>query len=151
MAVLIPPGSSNPPLSGEPRVYATSADLVTFLGTDTAPDGADRLLARASEWLDGYLMLCQYDTDGLGFPLQAAQRVAACQAACAQVEQWIEVGEDNAISGYPGDTQMFRGRQIMDSKRPGRFAPRAIGILQRAGLVPTVSTQVPWSEKTNWW
>lgn len=148
MAILIP-SSGLPPLEQTNRVYATSADLATFLGTD-APVDADRLLARASEHLDSFLALCVYDVDANGNPTVANQRNAIGLATCAQVEQWLEVGEDNLIAGYPGDTMMVRGRQISDSKRPAKFAPRAIALLYRAGIQPSVSTIVPWSEKVTW-
>src|SRR5690606_25303032 len=69
--------------------YATESDLADYLGVSLAdlPPDADRLLKRASEDID-------YWTLG-----RAMQCEATKLAACAQVEMWLEVGEETDIRG----------------------------------------------------
>lgn len=72
--------------------YATTTDLADYLGVDIQdlPADVERLLERASELID-------YVT--LGRSAQGGNADALRQAACAQVEMWIDVGEDAAIRG----------------------------------------------------
>lgn len=75
--------------------YATRDDLAAYVGPGvTLPDDAevDRLLARASELID-QKALRRIDP---GCPAHAA---AARQAACAQVEYWLQRGEDLDVTG----------------------------------------------------
>lgn len=108
--------------------YATSAELNTWTGTTVAD--ADRLLARASELLDSVIR-ASFTVNGNGIPTDADVAAALRDAACAQVEQWLEVGEANDIDGLAGtdvSTSGFSGR------RAPSLAPRAARILTNAGL-----------------
>jgi len=69
--------------------YATIEELAEYTGQD-APDDAERLLDRASELMD-YYTLQQIDTD------EEEHAEAAKKAVCAQVEHWVETGDELGI------------------------------------------------------
>jgi hypothetical protein len=115
--------------------FATSAELDVFIGTDYAvPVDADRILQRASEIVafstiglySGYWHTVTVDdphdtfTEGLR------------DATCAQVEFWLEVGEEHDIVGLTG--AVTSGRLFL-SKLPQQLAPRARRFLLGAGLL----------------
>lgn len=108
--------------------YATSAELTAWVGT--AVTGADRLLARASELMD-VTVTASYSVDADGIPTNAEVAAALRDAACAQVEQWVEVGESNDIDGLAGSDISVSG---YTGKRAPLLAPRAARILHAAGL-----------------
>ena len=110
------------------KPYATSDELTTFLGTD-APSDADRQLTRASELLDK-VVLAAFAVDADGLPTDDVIKSAMRDACCAQVELWIEVGEDNDIDGMAGTKLQIGGFQ---GERPPEVAPRALRILGEAG------------------
>ena len=72
--------------------YATTTELAEYLGVEVAdlPDDADRLLQRASELIDRYTLnrIDDSDTDHLD---------AAEMATKAQVEQWLELGDEGIV------------------------------------------------------
>ena len=72
--------------------YATETQLATYLGVSEAdlPDDAERLLNRASELID-YVTLNKIDST------DSDHTAAAQTAVCAQVEQWIELGDEGII------------------------------------------------------
>lgn len=150
MAIVIQPGGLTP--TGD-RVYATVNDLQVYLGAEaTMPsdEEAARMLARASEHLDGLLAYARYQTDTSGKPTDAKIAAAIKVATCAQVEQWLEVGEDHPIAGFPSDTSMTRSK-TSESKRPAFYAPRAIALLQRAGIRPHINHIPVWPQyDPNW-
>lgn len=123
------------------RTYATAAELATYLGLDTPPEDADRLLLRASEALDGALMASVYAVDDQGYPSADQQREAVANAACAIVEWWQETGDElgaNAqwTSVSAGSVSLSGGKAGASQVRPGALPPRAAGYLQRSGLLP---------------
>lgn len=70
--------------------YATTTDLATYLGVDQAAltTDAPRLLDRASDLMD-------YVTHGgLGYGADYDAQQAAKKATCAQVEYWLQNGEE---------------------------------------------------------
>lgn len=123
--------------------YAIAADLIGDDETDPVTvgflsqayasvldvDEADRLLLRASELIDGAVRQ-PYDTDDDGLATDSDVAAALRDATCAQVEQWVEVDEANAIDGLAG-TQRALGGGV----RAPELAPRARRILLNAGLV----------------
>lgn len=121
--------------------YATEADLTAWLAAGTVVDDADRLLQRASELLD--------DTVTSGFavdtvtdlPTDTDVAAAMRDACCAQVEYWLEVGEDHDVVGLAG-TSVTIGHLTL-AKLPAKVADRARRILRNAGLLggarPTAS------------
>ena len=115
--------------------FATSDELDAFLGTDyTVPVDADRILARASE-------IVAYATIGLyaGYwhtvtvedPHDAFSE-GLRDATCAQVEFWLEVGEEHDIVGLTG---AINSGKLSISKLPQFLAPRARRFLIGAGLL----------------
>jgi hypothetical protein len=110
--------------------YATDDELAAWLkGGDyeaetPVDDAADRVLARATD-LIGWASFGTYDLDSItGLP--AATVVEALRdATCAQVEQWLEVGEEADIGGWDEDT----------TKITSPIAPRAIRILTAEGIL----------------
>lgn len=122
-----------------PSAHATTVDLI---GDDESdgylsqsyvevidPDDISRLLARASELVDGAVRQ-PYTTDDDGLATDADIAAALRDATCAQVEQWIEVGEENAIDGLAGTP-----RSVGGGVRAPELSPRALRILLNAGLV----------------
>jgi hypothetical protein len=122
--------------------YATQADLASYLPADgsvqvpTGPE-ADRLLQRASE-LVAEAVTSGYAVTTTGAPSDATVAGALRDATCAAVEQWLEVGEENDIAGYPRTASMSSaGMTITDL--PQLLAPRARRILRSAGLTGAVA------------
>jgi hypothetical protein len=107
-------------------VFATTEELAAYLGIaeEALPDNAVRLLARASEAV-AYMMQSNY------ISTNAAHVESAMKATCAQVEYWIENGENigMAKSFSLGDLSMSFGE-----KGPSMLAPRAIQYLNYEGL-----------------
>jgi hypothetical protein len=112
--------------------YATVEQLQAYLGTEP-PAGVARLLERASELLD-YAALGRID-------LTKERHIAAAQkAACAQVEYWIEQGEEVAKGATPQSVSIgnlsldYTGRDGSGGGIP-QLAPRARQALFLAGLL----------------
>ncbi|MFB7908115.1 hypothetical protein ACFC1T_16920 [Kitasatospora sp. NPDC056076] len=82
------------------RVYATAAQLAAFLGQAAPPD-ADRLLARASAFLDSQVFrLAVYNANTTtGMPTDQPVLDAFANATCAQVEWWQGVGDMTGAAG----------------------------------------------------
>jgi hypothetical protein len=111
--------------------FATDVELAAWLkGGDyeaetPVDDAADRVLARATE-LIGWASFGTYTVDSLtGLPVLATVVDALRDATCAQVEQWLEVGEESDIGGWDQDT----------TKITSPIAPRAIRILTAEGIL----------------
>lgn len=119
--------------------HATEAQLAGWLagGDLPAPTGAaaTRLLERASTLVSAKVV-SGYPVDEAGLPTETEVAAALRDATCAQVEQWLSVGEDNDIDGYPRDTAVSGGG-VAVSRRPSRLAPRARDILRDAQLLVT--------------
>lgn len=114
--------------------YATKEDVAEYLHTDEAnlPDDVERLLARASELIDGETLR----------PIKrdkAEHMEAAKNAVCAQIEYWIDEGEDGDIGGpiqgfSLGSLQVQYGAG-RNRVGPTYLAPRARRFLLHAGLL----------------
>jgi hypothetical protein len=115
--------------------HATEAQLVAWLPDGTAPTGAEatRLLARASQLVDDHV-LSGYAVDEFGKPSLLEVRDALRDATCAQVEEWLEVGEENDTAGYPAATSIS-GTGLSVTHMPAVLAPRARRALRVAGLM----------------
>lgn len=107
--------------------YATKADLAAFTGLleTELPADSDRLLQRASELVDVATM-------GRIDPSVTEQAEAAKNATCAQVEYWLQVGEEMDIFGLKDGIAI--GSFRTDSL-PQALAPRARRYLFLAGLL----------------
>ncbi|MGW7198456.1 hypothetical protein [Streptomyces chryseus] len=107
------------------RSYATSTDLANYLRA-APPEDADRLLARATTLLDSEVLKgAWYDVDDNGLPTNVVVAAAFAEAACAQVEFWGEVGEENDTSG-PIQGVTIGSAQIQYGAGPNRSGPQYI-------------------------
>jgi hypothetical protein len=79
-----------------------------------------------------------YSITDVGDPSDPVIAEILRDACCAQVEQWLEVGEENDIAGYPRTTAMGIGGMNV-AALPSVLAPRARRILRRGGLTVTVA------------
>lgn len=111
--------------------YATSRQLHEFIVGNVVVSDADRLLERASELIDSVIR-APFALDDDGLPADADVATSLANAACAQVEQWLEVGEENDIDGLAGDQIAVTG---FSGHRAPALAPRAFRFLQAAGLL----------------
>lgn len=111
--------------------YATEAELADFLPAGTVVADADRLLRRASELVDEAVRV-PFAIDANGLPTDTDKAAALRDATCAQVEAWLEVGEENDIDGMAGTNLTVTG---YNGKRPPRYGPRMLRILRNEGLI----------------
>ncbi|WP_066360267.1 hypothetical protein [Herbidospora mongoliensis] len=127
-----------PTLDG--RTYATTTQLADWL-TEAPPLDAARRLVRATRYLDANpLKTAVYDVDDDGLPTAAKVITALMEATCAQVEWWIEHGDDGTGAG--ADYTSVTAGSISYSRAPGgagapkdpRQSPEAWEILDAAGL-----------------
>ncbi|MFE9450637.1 hypothetical protein [Streptomyces sp. NPDC006739] len=126
-----------------PRIYATPEQLSAWTG-QPAPDGAERLLARASEDVEDALLCAAYATDAAGMPTDPAVVLALADATCAQVEYQLATGDDGTgAAGRWGSVSI--GPVSLGDRRDAPaavgdldLAPRAQRALRRAGLLPGV-------------
>lgn len=110
--------------------YATTSDLADYLGIETAalPADAERLLARASEDIDA-ITRGRIDTDN------TTHTDAAQKAACAQVEMFMELGEESSIGSAVVQRTVGRVSETYASGGQSQLAPRAHRALMMAGLL----------------
>lgn len=119
--------------------YATPADLQAFLPSGWPVSDVDRQLLRASELIDAKVRGV-FSIDDTGAPVDATIAQVLRDATCAQVEAWVEVGEENDIDGRAG-TQVTAGGASY--QRAPELAPRAARILATAGLL-TIADGTGW-------
>ncbi len=126
--------------------YATLAELNAHLPaaqavatSGAAANEATRLLTRASELVDDAIR-APYAVDDAGLPTDATVTSALRLAVCAQYEQWIEVGEENAIDGLAGTQIAVAG---YSGGRAPRLAPRAVAALRTANLLQPIALAQP--------
>lgn len=130
-----------PPPAGI-RIYATTAQLAAWLDSPP-PEGAARLLRRASRRVDELLRTACYTVDAQGMPTDPAVAAAMADATCAQVEWWGEIGDDQGS----GAVSALAGAQIGSVRLPSgagaagsgggipNIAPDAVSALRAAGLL----------------
>jgi hypothetical protein len=107
-------------------VYATTAELATYLGLEEAalePESA-RLLRLASDLID-YVTLNRVDTEN------TTMMSRVTDATCAQVEYWLETGDANGIVAQA--SKMGFGSFSMDGSL-SMLGPRTRQILTMVGL-----------------
>src|SRR5207247_254693 len=73
--------------------YATLADLGAYLGKEPPAD-SQRMLARAQDLIDISVKSAIYAVDANGNPTAATVIAAFSKACCAQVEYWINNGDE---------------------------------------------------------
>lgn len=118
--------------------YATRAQLNAYLPAASAlADDAEttRLLTRASEAIDDAVR-ARYGVDSDGLPTDPEIAAALGSATVRQVEQWLEVGEENAVDGLAGTQIAVAG---YSGGRAPAIAPRAYQVLKLAGLTMPVA------------
>ncbi|MEF3114490.1 hypothetical protein [Streptomyces chrestomyceticus] len=125
------------------RIYASPEQLAAWTG-QPAPDGAERLLARASEDVDAALLTATYAVDDDGDPIEQHIVEALRSATCAQVEWQIATGDDGTGASGVWDSVSI-GPVSMSGRKAGPpaasgvdLAPRAHRALRAAGLLPGV-------------
>lgn len=119
-------------------MYATRTDLATWVGEDSPyfdaiPADPTRVLDRAWRRIRANVWGA-FDVDDQGLATDPVIVQALNDAQCAQVEQWLEVGEEHDIAGLPADTAVS-SQGLSVSKQPSLLAPRARDILEEAGLL----------------
>ena len=116
--------------------YATREQLVDYLPSHISePDDADRLLQRASERVDEFI-LSPFDIDSeTSLPTDETIAEALVNAVCAQVEFWAEVGEEHDVDGIRGDMSL----NGVSYSSPPTLAPRARSFLTQGGLMCTAA------------
>lgn len=121
--------------------YATLTELADYL-EDEPPDGAARLLVRASRRVDSMLIGAVYAVDTNGLPTDATVAAALRDATCAQVEWWGEVGDSTGTGAGGAWSNVSIGKVSLGTGSGGappskvRVSPAVAEILQVAGLLP---------------
>lgn len=107
--------------------HATTAQLAAWLDIDEGDLVADaaRLLDRATERIDE-IVIASYDDE------DPDTLDALADATTAQVEFWLEVGEEHDITGQRGSIAV-EGMRI--GNLPRTLAPRARSALARENLL----------------
>lgn len=120
-----------------PDPYATveqltgSEEVTGWLPAGTVVADADRLLRRASELVDEAVRV-PFAVDEDGLPTDTDKAQALADATCAQVEDWLEVGEENDVDGLAGTQLTVTG---FNGRRPPRYGPRMLRVLRNNGLI----------------
>lgn len=123
--------------------YATVDELTDWLDPEPVPDGAARMLARATRYMDNVLLkTAVYPVDDNGLPTEEAHINAMREACCALVEWWAENGDDGLGAGSEY-TSVTAGSITLAKAGGGqggggadpRRAPEAVEILDGAGLL----------------
>lgn len=114
------------------EAYATEEDLAEWLPSGTDVSDGPRLLKRASQLLDATVTtpFCIDSTTGL--PTDTTYAEAMRDACCAQIEFWLDVGEEHDIEGLTGGVAI--GSLRLD-RLPPKLAPRARQALVSGGLM----------------
>ncbi|MFJ2029431.1 hypothetical protein [Streptosporangium sp. NPDC087985] len=123
--------------------YATVEDLRTWL-SDTPPTGAERMLNRATRYIDNVLLKTSiYDVDEDGQPTDDTVTAALRDACCATVEWWDANGDDGIAAGSDYSNVTAGSISLSKASRTDptggavdpRRAPEAVEILDAAGLL----------------
>jgi len=105
--------------------YATVDELETFLSAANVdalePDEIPRILERATETVDDHVFGCFEIDSETQLPTDTDVAAALRDAVCAQVEFWLDVGEEHDVEGIRGQTSIGGTTWNL----PGTLAPRA--------------------------
>ena len=113
--------------------HASAAQLAAWLPSGVTVGDTNetlRQLTRASEDID-YVVLAGYAVDTNGLATNARIKQALADAVCAQVEFYIEVGEEGGIDGRARTQTSVSGSS---GTRAPSVGPRALHILSVNGL-----------------
>jgi hypothetical protein len=126
--------------------YATVDDLEVWLPAgrfaELDADDAVRVLRRASEVIDSFVTAWFAVDDTTGIPTDETTADAVRDACCAQVEFWLEVGEEHDVTGLAG-RQVSIGQLSLEALPPV-LAPRAARVLGSAGLLTMPTSSLRW-------
>lgn len=92
------------------RIYASNAQLATWLGTEP-PANSSSLLRSASVMIGRATMTAYYAVDADGLPSDITVKQAFADATCAQAAVWIAAGVD-PVAGGLSVTPVLRGKGI---------------------------------------
>ncbi|WP_449281250.1 hypothetical protein [Leucobacter sp.] len=124
------------------RTYATEAEYADWLGEETPPAGAARLLRDASLEVDEMLITAVYRVDHDGNPIEPKVIAALRDATCAQAEHRDEHGDEVTVMEGGEAASLgplsFGGTGARSSGAAGvpQYAPKAYRVLRLAGLIP---------------
>lgn len=114
--------------------YATVDELHSYVSASAdLGDEADRWLERASELIDDTVRASFAVDDTTNLPTDTAVIAAMRDATCAQIEFWLEVGEDHDVEGLADRQVSIHGLSLQ--ALPPELAPRARRIMRTAGLL----------------
>lgn len=110
--------------------YATTTDLAAYLSCEQSalPDDAERLLERASELVNS---VCQNRIEACDLGNEEYVR----DAVCAQVEFWMERGEEVAFQGSVKSYTIGRVSFDYGNAQALTLAPRAKNFLSTGGVL----------------
>jgi hypothetical protein len=114
--------------------YASVADVTAALSEDLeTPSTTEvtRLIARASEAVDGLLMQAIYTVDAYGAPTDTVVTGWIKKAVVAQVTYWIETGDDQGAAASVTGAGAGGGGAYFSGGIP-RMSPHAVMLLRQA-------------------
>lgn len=120
------------------RTYASTTELADWLEA-APPEGARRMLRRATQLVDRALLAAVYDVDSGGMPTDAKVAKTLMEATCAQVEDWAESGDElNQAARWSSATigSASYTRNTGPGAPPPRLCDRALDVLLTSGLLP---------------
>jgi hypothetical protein len=133
------------------RVYATVAQYTDYT-QQAAPAGTDRLLVRASSFLESQIFrLAVYTADLVtGLPTNPLVAKAMADAVCAQVEWWQETGDPLGVAGQWQQVRIgslhLMGPSNSGAQSTGRqIAPAVKDALDSSDLVDVFRMGAMWS------
>lgn len=113
--------------------YATADELASYVPATASLDDADRLLERATELIDDKVRASFDLVDETNLAANESVAAALRDAVCAQVEFWLEVGEEHDIEGLADRQVSIQGLSL--AALPPELAPRARRIMRSCGLL----------------
>lgn len=117
------------------HTYATVEELQQYIGGRYNLSVDSQLLLRdASRFLDRVTLghaFWEWPNDGVVPDPPSDEQSFIKEAVCAQVEYWLELGEEQSVAPQEGDAQLGQLRV----PTPPRLAPKARDALLAAGLM----------------
>lgn len=113
--------------------YATADELASYVPATAGLEDVDRLLERASELIDAKVRASFDLDDTTNLPTNESVAAAMRDAVCAQVEFWLDVGEEHDIEGLADRQASIQGLSLQ--ALPPELAPRARRIMRTCGLL----------------
>lgn len=121
--------------------YATKSDLAAFLGVneDQLPEDSERLLKRASELVKQSIIIWPINTNPYSNVLvnetDEKNKEAMKLATCAQVEYWINFGENISMEGLQNFSLGDLSMSMNVGQNKNILCERARAFLNQQGLL----------------